>query len=224
MAALVMAAGLAALMSTMDSQLLTLSSIFTRDIAPRLAISKNESSVGGRVFVVILSLAGLALAYKPPATILQIATQTFTGLAVLFPTVIFGLYFNRVYASAAILSILAGEAALIAFYFKWISSPVFLPVIWVMIATFSVYLIAHAVLSWKESRLRLAAPRWLSNPYFWLFAAIFVLAMDFWAWGKVEPTFWGVPMWVGYFIMLSALQTALMLGLTKTDHPASSSE
>jgi SSS family solute:Na+ symporter len=218
MAALVMAAGLAALMSTMDSQLLTLSSIFTRDIAPRIVNSKTESSVSGRVFVIVLSLAGLALAYKPPATILQIATQTFTGLAVLFPTVIFGLYFKLVYALAAILSILCGEAALIVFYFKWISSPVFLPVIWVMVITFSVYLATHAVLLRKESRLlTITAPQWLSDPYFWLLTGIFILAMDFWAWGKVEPTIWGIPLWVGYFIILSAIQTVVMLGLIKKE-------
>ena len=218
MAALVMAAGLAALMSTMDSQLLTLSSIFTRDIAPRIVKSKNESSVTGRVFVIVLSLAGLALAYKPPATILQIATQTFTGLAVLFPTVIFGLYFKRVYALAAILSILCGEAALVAFYFKWISSPVFLPVIWVMVITFSVYMVTHAALLRKESRLTITAPQWLSNPYFWLLGGIFILAMDFWAWGKVEPTFWGIPLWVGYFVILSGLQTIVMLRMIKKDN------
>ena len=223
MAALVMAAGLAALMSTMDSQLLTLSSIFTRDIAPRIVKSENESSVTGRVFVIILSLAGLALAYKPPATILQIATQTFTGLAVLFPTVIFGLYFSRVYALAGILSILCGEAALIAFYFKWISSSVFLPVIWVMIITFSVYLITHAALLRKENRLSISAPQWLSNTYFWLFSGIFVLAMDFWAWGKVEPTFWGIPLWVGYFVILSAMQTVVMMRLIKRDELVSKS-
>ena len=215
MAALVMAAGLAALMSTMDSQLLTLSSIFTRDIAPRVSKSRNESSITGRVFVIILSLAGLALAYKPPATILQIATQTFTGLAVLFPTVIFGLYFKRVYPSAAILSILSGEVALIVFYFKWLSSPVFLPVIWVMMVTFSVYLATHTVLLWKENRLRISAPTWLTNPYFWLLAGIFILAMDFWAWGKIAPTFLGIPSWVGHFVILSALQTAVMLRLIK---------
>ena len=79
MAALVMAAGLAALMSTMDSQLLTLSSIFTRDIAPWMRRSEKENSIIGRMFVILLSLSGLALAYKPPATILQIATQTFSG-------------------------------------------------------------------------------------------------------------------------------------------------
>jgi len=217
MAALVMAAGLAALMSTMDSQLLTLSSIFTRDIAPRLGKSKNESSITGRVFVIALSLAGLALAYKPPATILQIATQTFTGLAVLFPTVIFGLYFKRAYPSAAILSILCGETALIAFYYKWISSPVFLPVIWVMIIAFSGYLVTHAVLLWQERRLTITVPQWLSEPYFWLFTGIFVLAMDFWAWGRVEPTIWGIPLWVGYFVILSALQTIVMLRLIKKD-------
>ena len=218
MAALVMAAGLATLMSTMDSQLLTLSSIFTRDIAPRVGISKNESSITGRVFVIVLSLAGLALAYKPPATILQIATQTFTGLAVLFPTVIFGLYFKRVYPSAAILSILCGEATLIAFYFKWIPSPVFLPVIWVMMVVFSVYLVTHLVVLWKKNSLKISTPKWLSNIYFWLLAGIFILAMDFWAWGKVEPTVWGIPLWLGYFVFLSGLQTIVMLQLIKREH------
>jgi SSS family solute:Na+ symporter len=217
MAALVMAAGLAALMSTMDSQLLTLSSIFTRDIVPRLGNSKNKTSITGRVFVIVLSLAGLALAYKPPATILQIATQTFTGLAVLFPTVIFGLYFKRVYPAAAILSILGGEIALIAFYFKWIPSPVFLPVIWVMAVTFAVYLVVHAVMLWKENRLVVRTPLWLANIYFWLFFGIFILAMDFWAWNKAEPTFWGIPLWVGYFVFLSALQTFVMLRMIKTE-------
>ena len=42
MAALVIAAGLAALMSTMDSQLLTLSSIFTRDIFPLVRKAKKK--------------------------------------------------------------------------------------------------------------------------------------------------------------------------------------
>jgi hypothetical protein len=123
-----------------------------------------------------------------------------------------------VYSSAAIFSILGGEAALIAFYFKWISSPAFLPVIWVMIVTFSVYIIIHTVLLWKESRLKISSPKWLTDPYFWLLAGIFVLAMDFWAWGKVEPTVWGIPLWVGYFMILSALQTVVMLMLVNRKH------
>ena len=217
MAALVMAAGLAALMSTMDSQLLTLSSIFTRDVAALFRKTKTESSVTGRIFVILLSLAGLALAYKPPATILQIATQTFTGLAVLFPTVIFGLYFKRVYPWAAILSILCGEAALMVFYFKWIVSPVFLPVIWVMIVTFAVYLIVHTLQLWKEGRLEFNMPEWTTNIYFWLCTALFVLAMDFWAWGKIDPTIMGIPIWVGYFVILSALQTIVMIYLVRQE-------
>jgi hypothetical protein len=48
-------------------------------------------------------------------------------------------------------------------------------------------------------------------------AGIFFLAMDFWAWGKAEPTFMGIPLWVGYFIALSALQTVVMLRLVKME-------
>ena len=118
---------------------------------------------------------------------------------------------------AAILSILCGEAVLIVFYFKWISSPVFLPVIWVMMVTFSVYMVTHLVVLWKKNSLKISPPKWLSNIYFWLLAGIFILAMDFWAWGKVEPTVWGIPLWVGYFVILSALQTVVMLRLIKKD-------
>ena len=215
MAALVIAAGLAALMSTMDSQLLTLSSIFTRDIFSLFGRAGRETSGAGRIFVVLLSAAGLALAYKPPATILQIATQTFTGLAVLFPTVIFGLYFKRVYATAALLSVVCGEAALAGYFLKWLPSPFFLPVIWIMLITFGVYLTTHAILSWKEKALHPRIPVWLRSRHVWLLAAVFILSMDFWAWERVQPVIWGIPMWVGYFVILSGLQTSVMLHLVR---------
>jgi SSS family solute:Na+ symporter len=218
MAALVLAAGLAALMSTMDSQLLTLSSIFSRDIAPLIKKNRKENSMTGRIFLICLGLAGLALAYKPPATILQIATQTFTGLAVLFPTVIFGLYLKRVFPVCAIASILAGEAALVLFYFKLIPHGRFLAVIWVMLITFGVYLGLHLLMLWREKAISIRMPRWLLNGYFYFFSAIFILAMDFWAWGKVQPLVLGIPLWIFYFVALSAIQSIGMVYLIRKDH------
>ncbi len=210
MAALVMAAGLAALMSTMDSQLLTLSSIFSRDIAPLFRRRKSKTSATGRLFVVFLSLAGLALAIRPPDTILQIATQTFTGLAVLFPTVLFGLYWERRYALAAILSILAGESAVALFFFKIPPAGPFLPVVWVMAVAFATYLGVHAVLAFREGDVSIKPPACMANPYAYLLAAIFLAAMDFWAWGDTTPLLSGLPMWMGYFVALSAIQTLVM--------------
>ena len=217
MAALVMAAGLAALMSTMDSQLLTLSSIFTRDVVPMVSKNEPSGSLTGRIFVICLSLAGLALAYKPPATILQIATQTFTGLAVLFPTVIFGLYFKRVFAPAAILSIVAGEAMVLLFYCKAVSSGIFLPVVWVMVVTFAAYLAVHALWLHRRGELAITVPGWVTSPYFLSLGAIFLLAMDFWAWGRAAPLFFGMPWWITYFVVLSALQTGVMCYLVRAE-------
>ena len=216
MATLVIAAGLAALMSTMDSQLLTLSSIFTRDIVPLFSGSTHKGSVTGRVFVIFLALAGLALAYRPPATILQIATQTFTGLAVLFPTVIFGLYMKRVYPVAAITSILAGEATLAVFYFKWISPGFFLPVVWVMTATAGTYLAAHGIMAALEGRLSIRLPRWTRNPFVYLFSALFISAVDVWAWGAHEPFVLGLPLWVWYFVGLSCIQIIIMMLMVRS--------
>ncbi len=221
MATLIIAAGMAALMSTMDSQLLTLSSIFSHDILPLLNPKAGESSLTGRVFVIFLSLAGLALAYRPPATILQIATQTFTGLAVLFPTVIFGLYFRRRYPQPAILSILCGEAALVAFYLKWIPSGSFLPVVWVMLTAFSAYLLPHIYLAGKKGAIEWHVPAWIRSPFTYLLAAIFAMGVDFWAWGKVYPIVGGLPAWTWYFVGLSLLQTVVMLMMIRRYEPLS---
>ncbi|MFO7688612.1 MAG: sodium:solute symporter family protein [Desulfobacterales bacterium] len=210
MATLVIAAGMAALMSTMDSQLLTLSSIFTHDVLPLIRRGKSKESATGRLFVVFLGLIGLALAYRPPATILQIATQTFTGLAVLFPTVIFGLYFRCRYALPAILSIVCGEAVLVAFYLKWLPEGGFLPVVWVMLTAFAAYLLSHLFMAWRAHALVFFWPDWIRNPYTFLLGLIFILSIDVWSWGKTHPLLGGIPAWIWYFVGLSALQTAVM--------------
>ena len=53
------------------------------------------------------------------------------------------------------------------------------------------------------------------NPFLFM---TFLLAMDFWAWGKVEPIIFGVPLWVGYFVVLSALQTIVMVHLIRKEN------
>jgi len=210
MASLIVAAGLAALMSTMDSQLLTLSSIFSRDILYLMCPSAVQKKTAGKVFVVLLGFTGLALAFRPSATILQIATQTFTGLAVLFPTVIFGLYFKRRYALPAILSIITGEAAVIAFYLKWLSAARFLPVVYVMLVTFGIYLLTYGILAWKKGHLVFSFPAWIQSPYFYSLGLTFFMGTDFWSWGRVGPVVAGLPLWIWYFVGLSMLQMAIM--------------
>jgi SSS family solute:Na+ symporter len=216
-ASLVIAAGLAALMSTMDSQLLTLSSIFSRDILPLVRKNPGGNSISGRIFVICLSLLGLLMAYRPPATILQIATQTFTGLAVLFPSVVFGLYFKRVYAVAAAFSIIIGEAAVLVFYMKWLPAAGFLPVVWVMAAAFTAYLSVHLLLCIRDGTLNLRLPRWAANRFTYLLASVFLLGIDLWAWEKVQPVFFGLPAWLWYFVALSVLQVVIMKFLVQQD-------
>jgi SSS family solute:Na+ symporter len=205
MSALVLAAGLAALMSTMDSQLLTLSSIFTRDVYPFLSGGKAGTTLVGRLFVAFLALAGYGLAMNPPASILSIATQTFTGLAVLFPAVFFGVYLERPRALPAIVSILAGEACMLGLAVAAPELPV-LPVVPVMAVTIGAYLLFHIVpggnLAWLRST---------TSPGWWLaFGALFLAAYDFWAWDARGPLLWGLPLWAWYFVGLSAAQTGLM--------------
>ncbi len=135
LASLVMVGALSAFMSTLDSQLLALSSMITRDIYRsyfRPMASLSEETLIGRLLIVILAIIGLILAYQPPESILSLATEAFTGLSVLFPTVIATLYGKNVSALSCLLSILVGEAILMGLKAGFIPAGLtygFLPVV-----------------------------------------------------------------------------------------------
>jgi hypothetical protein len=86
-----------------------------------------------------------------------------------------------------------------------------------MALTFAVYLAADLLARLRHGGLRIAAPGWLRDPYALAFGAVFALALDFWAWGVKDPLVLGLPLWAWYFVLLSAVQPALMAGLTKRD-------
>ncbi len=202
---LVVACGLAALMSTLDSQLLTLSSIFTEDLYPLVFGKQPKGALPGKIFVVMLALVGFLLAVHPPATILSIAKQTFTGLAVLFPVVFFGLHEAWRSAVAAWMTMIVGEGLVVLSYFHILPTYGFLPVVPILFVAFLVY-VGCALL---ENRPALTLPPFLKSPFFYGFLVIFLLAMDFWRWGGNPRLVGGFPDWVLYFIGLSVAQMCL---------------
>ncbi len=119
---LVMTGALAAFMSTLDSQLLALSTITTRDVL--LPFSKKmklkKQVFYGKIFVVIFAGIGLAIAYQPFDTIFDIAKMAFSGLAILFPTTLAVFYLKNVNPKACALSIICGEFIIVGFYFNWL--------------------------------------------------------------------------------------------------------
>lgn len=200
---LVLTAGIAALMSTMDSQLLTLSSIFTRDLYPLIKRNGGNNKFAARIFIMVLAISGLLVAIFTDGTILKLGLTAFTGLSVLFPTVFFGLYLKNPRAHSAIASIVVGEIVVFLYHFKLLSAFGFLPAIPVILSAILVYLIVQV---WLEGlAIKLAK---VSLPCY-LFTAIFIASMDFWNWHEVGSTVLGLPLWVYYFVTLSVLQTII---------------
>ncbi len=235
--ALILTAALAALMSTLDSQLLTLSSMFTQDLVRPLtgrlpsrktiasggASLRQDSPLAGKLFVVALALAGLGIAWRPPGTFLEIATEAFTGLAVLFPTVVAALYWPRVTAKGAIASILIGEGLVAAYHFQAIPTLGTLPVVPVVVAS-TLALIGVSLLTASRQTSQSVEtikpqgatqdpgqsrrPRRRLWAWTAAFVVLFVLGNDFWAWndGRLGPL--GFPWWVWYCLGLCGIMAA----------------
>ena len=142
----VMIGALAALMSTADSQLLSLATMFSHD----LPFKKKFSEVRRGKFFIFLLVIGtilfILLGYDPSEGIMgTLVKSTFSGLAVLFPTVFAVLYWKRTTAIACIFSIVVGELSIIIFELKLLPTFGFLPAIWsVLIATLTLIAVCLA--------------------------------------------------------------------------------
>src|SRR5699024_5303405 len=101
----------AAIVSTADSVLLTLSSVISKDIYAKY-INKNASDQKqifvGKVLGVIIVIGLLLLAWYPPATLYQIFVLKFEFLIQIAPAFIIGLYCNRMHAGAVCTGRLVG--------------------------------------------------------------------------------------------------------------------
>ena len=210
-----MAGGLAALMSTMDSQLLTLSSMVVRDgaaLARRAPLANRYS----KVVVLLLAAAGLAIALRPLAPILDIATETFTGLAVLFPVTLAAIYWRKTNAWAGFASILVGESLVALYHFRLLPTFGLLPVIPVVLVTTVV--LAGGSLLWPAGQpTSFARPtargwRWAA-----LFGMLFLAANDFWAWHRREPSPLGLPLWIWYHFGLVLLLFCMILAMFRSE-------
>ena len=213
---LVLVAGLAALMSTMDSQLLATGSLVTRDL-----LDKESPGDRSRESVIIsLSLLGLVLSVWSDLSILDLGLLAFSMYAVMFPSVFAAAHFDNIDGRAIVTSILAGEAVVIlavlspeSFNGWWVEPvkgavptaviPSLLAALTGLVVT-QQYFKMREGFSWKfEINKSDIAP--LTG-----LLMVFVLAQDFWWWRETETWAFGLPRWIWWSAALSIAQTAIM--------------
>lgn len=115
-----MSAGVAALMSTADSQLLTLSSMASRDIYREYVdpdISDEQEVRVTQIFLVIGVLAATLLAYVRPSGIFQLGSLAIAGFASTAPAVFLGIYWRGGSEIGALASLVVGAVTMFGFFF-----------------------------------------------------------------------------------------------------------
>jgi SSS family solute:Na+ symporter len=189
------------------------------------------------VFVALLALAGFGIAARPPGTFLDIATEAFTGLAVLFPTVIATLYWKRATAKGAIASILVGEGLVAAYHFQLVPKFGTLPVVPVVAAASLVLVLVSLLTRASQPEAKPSVPpdfaqaeaehphssappnvRARIKKWGWplVLVLLFVSGNDFWAWNDGRPGPLGFPWWVWYCLGLCGLLAVAFWGFSRS--------
>ncbi|WP_125783280.1 sodium/proline symporter PutP [Pseudoalteromonas rubra] len=123
-AGFLLAAILAAIMSTISSQLLVSSSSLTEDfykIFLRKDASDTELVLVGRISVALVSLCAIYLAYDRDSTILSLVSNAWAGFGAAFgPLVLLSLFWKRMNFAGALSGMVVGAATVLF----WIYGPV----------------------------------------------------------------------------------------------------
>jgi sodium/proline symporter len=116
-AGVLLAAILAAIMSTADSQLLVSSSALAEDLYRQLLrkdAGQREVVLVGRAAVVLLALVALLLATNPDSTVLGLVAYAWAGFGAAFgPVLLISLYWKRMNWSGAIAGVLTGGSVVV---------------------------------------------------------------------------------------------------------------
>jgi len=120
MAGLLAAGVFAAVMSSLDSQVLALSTLFTQDVVRRTTagdrMTEGNQVMVGRAFVLVILGATFALSLVTERSIFKLSVWSFTGFAALLPVVVAALYWRRSTRQGAIASVLVTAGLWIYFF------------------------------------------------------------------------------------------------------------
>lgn len=126
-AGILLAAILAAIMSTADSQLLVSSSALAEDFYKQIIrkdASQAEIVMVGRVAVVGLSLVAMMLALNPDSTVLGLVSYAWAGFGAAFgPALLLALYWKGMNRNGALAGVIIGGVTVVAW--KQISGGIF---------------------------------------------------------------------------------------------------
>jgi sodium/proline symporter len=126
-AGICLAAILAAIMSTADSQLLVSASVLTEDIYRVLnkeSLSQMHLVWVGRFIVIVLALLALLLAQDPESSVLDLVAYAWAGFGAAFgPVMILSLFWRNMNRAGAIAGILIGACTVVIW--KQLSGAVF---------------------------------------------------------------------------------------------------
>ena len=128
---------LAAVMSTLDAQILTLGSMVVRDFLEPLQGRKLEAEVwAGRIFSMVVGAVVLVLAVTWDESVFGISRKAFEGYLTIFPTLLLGVRWERFTAAGALASLAVGNLVLVFGWMGWIPLFGFLPPFWALVAGF----------------------------------------------------------------------------------------
>lgn len=125
-AALVISGALAAAMSTGDSQLHAASAMVSTDIYKRyIKKDADEKSMynAARIGVLVMGVISVIFALTKPGALSDLLNLANSGVGVLVPTIIGGMYWKRATKAGAIASTIVGEALMVYFTFIHKMSP-----------------------------------------------------------------------------------------------------
>ncbi|HIA00446.1 MAG TPA: hypothetical protein EYN66_00780, partial [Myxococcales bacterium] len=122
---------LAAVMSTLDAQLLTLSSMLVRDCL-KSDTPKHDVRYG-RIFSVVLAVLVYLLAQVLGKSVFEVAFIAFCGYVTLVPTLFLGVRWKRFTVTGAVASIVLGNTVYFMGLAGWLPLFGFLPVFWALI-------------------------------------------------------------------------------------------
>ncbi|OLQ93288.1 sodium/proline symporter [Vibrio panuliri] len=116
-AGILLAAILAAIMSTADSQLLVSSSALAEDFYKQVFkkdASSEEVVMVGRVAVIAISIVALVLAMTPDSSVLGLVSYAWAGFGAAFgPAMVLSLYWSRMNRNGALAGIIVGGVTIV---------------------------------------------------------------------------------------------------------------